>query len=192
MTVLSRLVEEIAMRLAHRPIANRPPVPLDFPPPVLDELAPGAWAPGFSLPDAEMEMFSLSALKGRKHVVLYFYPRDNTPGGTLQAAEFSDHEDEFVSHGCMIVGVSPDDCMTHASFRDHNGLSVRLLADTEHRVARKYGVWRSHEVDGMRRMAVMRTTFIIDREGVIRHVLRDVIPRGHAVAVLKLVKELDT
>jgi peroxiredoxin Q/BCP len=161
-------------------------------PPVPSGLTPGAWAPGFSLPDAEMETFSLAALRGRKRVVLYFYPRDNTPGGILQAAEFSDHEDEFTRQGCVVVGVSPDDCMTHASFRDHNGISVRLLSDADHRVARKYGVWQSHEVDGVDRMAVMRTTFIIDREGIIRHVLRDVIPRGHAVAVLKLVRELDT
>jgi peroxiredoxin Q/BCP len=184
------------MRLAHHSLARGhlpvPPAPLDFPPAPSGVLAAGAWAPGFSLPDAEMEKFSLSALKGKQHVVLYFYPRDNTPGGTLQAADFSDHEDEFTRCGCVVVGVSPDDCMTHASFRDHNGLSVRLLADTDHRVARKYGVWQSHEVDGVDRMAVMRTTFIIDREGIIRHVLHNVIPRGHAVAVLKLVKELDT
>lgn len=155
-------------------------------------LQSGDIAPAFSLPDADMETFDLSSVRGRHHVVLYFYPRDNTPGCTLQAAEFSDHEDDFAREGCIVVGVSPDDCLTHAEFRDQHGLAVRLLSDTDTEVVRRYGVWCEKEVDGVTKMGVARTTFIIDKQGIIRHVLRDVAPRGHAAAVYKLIKELDS
>lgn len=155
-------------------------------------LVSGDTAPAFSLPDADMESFDLLSARGRQHVVLYFYPRDNTPGCTLQAADFSDHEDEFARCDCIIVGVSPDDCLTHAEFRDQHGLAIRLLSDTDAEVARLYDVWQAREVDGVKKMGVARTTFIIDKQGVIRHVLREVTPRGHAAAVFKLVKELDT
>jgi peroxiredoxin Q/BCP len=94
-----------------------------------------------------MEVFDLAAERGRHHVVLYFYPRDNTPGCTRQAADFSDHEDEFVRQDCIVVGVSPDDCLTHAEFRDQHGLSVRLLSDVDTDVCRLYRVWRPREVD---------------------------------------------
>lgn len=152
----------------------------------------GDSAPMFSLPDADMEDFDLSAERGRHHVVLYFYPRDNTPGCTLQAADFSDHEDDFTRQGCIVVGVSPDDCLTHADFRDHHGLSVRLLSDVDTEVCRLYQVWQPREVDGVKKMGVVRTTFIIDKEGVIRHTFHDVAPRGHAAAVLELVRKLES
>jgi len=155
-------------------------------------LQSGDPAPSFTLPDADMETFELSELKGKHHLVLYFYPRDNTPMCLRQAAEFSDHEDDFLRHGCLIVGVSPDDCLTHASFRDENGLSIRLLSDQDTEVCRQYDVWRAREVDGHTRMGVLRSTFIIDRDGVIRHALYDVSPRGHAAAVFELVKELES
>ena len=79
-------------------------------------LQPGQTAPAFVLPDADMQTVSLSAFKGRKHVVLYFYPRDGTPGCILEAAEFSDHEEQFVKHDCVILGISRDDCLSHAAF----------------------------------------------------------------------------
>lgn len=156
------------------------------------QLACGDLAPVFSLPDADMEDFSLAGERGRHHVVLYFYPRDNTPGCTLQAADFSDHEADFARHDCIIVGVSPDDCLKHAEFRDQHGLSIRLLSDSDTEVSRLYQVWQEKEVDGVKKMGVARTTFVIDKQGVVRHVLRDVAPRGHAAAVYKLVKELET
>lgn len=151
----------------------------------------GDSAPVFSLPDADMETFDLSAERGRHHVVLYFYPRDNTPGCTRQAADFSDHEDEFARHDCIVIGVSPDDCLTHAEFRDQHGLSVRLLSDVETEVCRLYHVWQPREVDGVKRMGVERTTFIIDKEGFIRHTLHDVSPRGHVAGVFELVRKLE-
>lgn len=155
-------------------------------------LQSGDLAPSFSLPDADMEIFDLASTHGKQHVVLYFYPRDNTPGCTLQAADFSDHEDEFARHGCIVVGVSPDDCLTHAEFRDHQGLSVRLLSDADTDVCRLYGVWQQKEVDGVKKMCVRRSTFVIDKQGKIRHALYDVTPRGHAAAVFELVKKLES
>lgn len=155
-------------------------------------LQSGDLAPLFALPDADMEIFDLASALGKQHVVLYFYPRDNTPGCTQLAADFSDHEDEFVRQGCTVVGVSPDDCLTHAEFRDQQGLSVRLLSDTDTEVCRLYGVWQAKEVDGVKKMCVRKTTFIIDRKGTIRHALHDVTPRGHVAAVFELVKKLES
>ena len=114
-------------------------------------LQPGKIAPAFSLPDADMQTVSLGAYRGRKNVVLYFYPRDGTPGCTLQAVEFSDHEDQFNKHNCVILGVSRDDCLTHASFRDKNGVSIALLSDLEGEVCRLYGVLQQKEIEGQRR-----------------------------------------
>lgn len=155
-------------------------------------LQSGDLAPLFSLPDADMEIFDLASLRGKQHVVLYFYPRDNAPGCTIQAEEFSDREGDFAAHDCAVIGISPDDCLTHAQFRDDRGLSLRLLSDEETEVCQLYDVWRAREVDGLRKMGVLRSTFIIDKEGVIRHVLYNVPPRGHAAAVFSLVKQLNT
>ena len=91
----------------------------------------GQPAPNFSLPDADMQVVTLSAFKGKKNVVLFFYPRDGTPGCIMQAVDFSDHESEFLRHDCVILGVSRDDCLRHAEFRDEHGLSIGLLSDTE-------------------------------------------------------------
>lgn len=151
----------------------------------------GDVAPSFSLPDADMEIFDLAAERGLHHLVLVFFPHANRPGCTLQAADFSDHEDEFARFGCIVVGISPDDCMTHADFRDRHGLSIRLLSDEDAEVCQQYGVWQSRKVDGIERTGVVRSTFIIDRDGVIRHVLRDVSPRGHAAEVFNLVRNLE-
>ena len=155
-------------------------------------LESGDLAPMFSLPDADMDRFDLASLRGTQHAVIYFYPRDNTPGCTLQAADFSDREGDFAAHDCVILGVSPDDCLTHAQFRDDHGLSIRLLSDSDTEVCRLYHVWRPREVDGVQKMGVLRSTFIIDKDGMIRDVLYNVTPRGHAAAVFNLVKQLNS
>jgi thioredoxin-dependent peroxiredoxin len=154
-------------------------------------LAVGDTAPGFALPDADMELFELSALAGQKHVVLYFYPRDNTPGCTLQAMDFSDHESDFTALDSVVVGISPDDCLTHAHFRDEHGLSVCLLSDEDLEICRLYGVWRTREVEGTHKTGVVRTTFIIDKHGIIRHIFNNVAPRGHVADVLHSVRKLE-
>lgn len=153
-------------------------------------LQPGQAAPVFSLPDADMQTVDLASYLGRKNIVLYFYPRDNTPGCTLEAAEFSDHEHDFVRHNCVILGVSRDDCLTHAAFRDRHGLSIGLLSDTEGEVCRQYGVLQEKEANGVRRECVVRSTFVIDRKGVIRHAIYGVNPRHHAAEIYDVVRKL--
>lgn len=153
-------------------------------------LQPGQPAPPFALPDADMQTVSLSEFRGKKHVVLYFYPRDGTPGCTLVATDFSDHEDQFGRHDCVVVGVSRDDCLTHASFRDRHGLSIGLLSDPEGEVCRQYGVLQEKEANGVRRECVVRSTFVIDRKGVIRHAIYGVNPRHHAAEIYDVVRKL--
>lgn len=152
----------------------------------------GQLAPEFSLPDADMEMVTLSDLKAKNHVVLFFYVRDGTPGCTLQATDFTDHESEFLQHGCVVVGISRDDCLKHAEFRDQHGISVRLLSDAEGEVCDMFGVLNDKEVDGVKRRCVTRSTFVIDRQGVVRHVFPAVTPKGHAMEVLRYVKTLSS
>jgi peroxiredoxin Q/BCP len=137
-----------------------------------------------------MESVDLSHFRGRKNVVLYFYPKDGTPGCTTQATDFSDHEQDFARYDCVILGVSPDDCLCHAEFRDQNGVSITLLADTEGEVCRKYGVLKEKEASGVKKSCIVRSTFIIDKRGTVRHALYDVTPRGHAAEVMSLVKAL--
>lgn len=152
-------------------------------------LQSGVHAPDFTLPDADMEMVRLSGLKG-KIVVLYFYPKDDTPGCTLEAIEFSDLEEEFAASNSLVIGISKDDCMSHADFRDKHGLAVRLLADVEGRVCEKYGVWQEKEKEGVRKMGIVRSTFIIDKTGNIAHAMYGITAKGHAAEILKLIKEL--
>ena len=147
-------------------------------------------APSFTLPDADMASVKLADYKGKQHVILYFYPRDDTPGCTVQATEFSDMEDDFRKLNSVVIGVSRDDCLSHAAFRDKHGLTVRLLADTEGTACNKYGVWQEKEKDGVKKMGIVRSTFIIDKHGILRHALYGVAPKGHAVEVLKLVQAL--
>ena len=154
-------------------------------------LQPGQAAPSFELPDADMQTVNLSAFKGKKHVVLYFYPRDGTPGCTMVTTEFSDHEEQFGKHDCVVLGVSRDDCLTHADFRDKNGVTIALLSDPEGEVCRKYGVLQENQSeDGARRERLVRSTFVIDKKGVIRHAAYGVNPRGHAAEVFGLIKRL--
>jgi peroxiredoxin len=152
----------------------------------------GDRAPGFALPDADMEVFDLGEMVGKRHVVLYFYPRDNTPGCTRQAVDFSDHAEDFERLDAIVIGVSPDDCPTHAEFRDEHGLSVRLLSDEDVDICRRYGAWESREADGIVRTGVTRSTFIIDKQGTIRHIFRNVAPRGHVAEILDTLSKLET
>ena len=150
----------------------------------------GQPAPDFELPDADMTPVRLSDYRGRKNVVLYFYPKDDTPGCTIEAQEFSDLLDEFERLDTVVLGVSPDNCMSHGEFRDKYGLTVRLLADPEAKVCEAYGVMKEVERNGETRRKLERSTFIIDRDGIVQMALHDVGPRGHAGDVLEIVREL--
>jgi peroxiredoxin Q/BCP len=138
-----------------------------------------------------MEMMDLSSYRGKKNVVLYFYPRDGTPGCTIAAIGFSDREPEFNKLDTIVFGVSRDDVLSHQAFRDEHGLSVQLLADTEEEVCRLYDVIQDKIVDGHAKSCLLRSTFIIDKKGVVRHILRDVSPRAHVEEVLKVCKTLE-
>lgn len=151
----------------------------------------GHAAPNFTLPDADMAIVRLADFKGKHNVVLYFYPKDDTPGCTLEAIEFSDLEDDLIKHDTVVLGVSRDDCMSHADFRDKHGLAVRLLSDTETEACKKYGVWQEKEKEGVKKMGIVRSTFVIDKKGTLRHALYGVTAKGHAHEVFQLVKQLD-
>ncbi len=152
-------------------------------------LKTGDPAPDFSNPDADMNIVELAQFRG-KILVLYFYMRDDTPGCTAEAIEFSELENAFSRENAAVLGVSRDDCIKHGEFRDKHGISVRLLADTEQVTCTAYGVLQDKEVDGVMRKSMVRSTFVIDKQGVIRHALYGVSSRGHAAEVLQLVKDL--
>jgi peroxiredoxin Q/BCP len=143
----------------------------------------GAPAPDFSLTSDAGETVSLSALRG-KPVVLYFYPKDDTPGCTKQACGIRDAWGEFERRGAVVLGVSPDDEKSHVRFRDKFELPFPLLADTAHETAEAYGVWVEKSMYGKKFMGVERSTFVIDAEGNVAKVLRNVKPETHADDVL--------
>ncbi len=152
-------------------------------------MKPGDMAPPFELPDADMQVVRSDSFLGNSHLVLYFYPRDDTTGCTIEALELSDLMEEFKLHDTQVIGVSRDNCVSHATFRDKHGLAVILLADIDGEACLAYDVWREKEKNGERRMGILRSTFIIDKLGVIREALYDVKPKGHASQVLELVKK---
>lgn len=154
------------------------------------QLTVGMEAPHFELPDADMENFALTSVQEKSNVVLYFYPRDDTPGCTLEANEFSDFMDDFARLDTIVVGISRDDCLSHASFRDKYGLSVLLLSDPDARVCKRYGVMVEKEGDAHRKHVIQRSTFVIDKQGKLRHVMYGVHAHGHAEEILNLIKEM--
>lgn len=135
-------------------------------------------------------MMDLSSYRGKKNVILYFYPKDGTPGCTIEAIGFSDREGEFHKLDAVVFGVSRDDVLSHQAFRDEHGLTVQLLADTEEEVCRLYEVIEEKIVDGHPKSCLLRSTFIIDKKGVVRHILQDVNPKAHVGEVLKVCREL--
>lgn len=153
-------------------------------------LKQGDVAPGFELPTSDMTMLNLAEFRGSKNVVLYFYPKDDTPGCTIEAVEFSDLLDEFAAADTVVLGISKDTCISHASFRDKHGLMVQLLADVEGDASEAYGVWQEKEKDGVKRMALVRSTFVLDKQGIIQIALYQVSPRNHAAEILELVRKI--
>lgn len=139
-------------------------------------------APDFTLPSDDGSAVSLADLKG-KRVVLYFYPKDDTSGCTVEACEFRDTLPRIEEAGAVVLGVSPDPVRSHRRFRDKYDLTFPLLADEDHAVAEAYGVWVEKSMYGRTYWGIERTTFLIDESGVVAKVWRKVKPRGHAEAV---------
>ncbi len=143
-------------------------------------------APDFTLADDTGERVSLSDFRG-KPVVLYFYPKDDTPGCTTQACAIRDAWDAFADKA-VVLGVSPDDERSHVKFKEKYELPFALLADPEHEVAERYGVWGEKRYMGRTYMGVSRTTFVIGADGKIKHVFNNVKAQGHAEEVLEWLK----
>jgi peroxiredoxin Q/BCP len=143
----------------------------------------GKPAPDFELRSDTGEPVKLSSLRGRP-VVLYFYPKDDTPGCTTEACEFRDAYDRFRERGAEILGVSPDDIASHEKFKTKHKLPFTLLADPDHAVAEQYGVWGEKKFAGKTYMGINRSTFIIDEEGKVARAMRGIKPAGHAARVL--------
>ncbi|GFZ90140.1 peroxiredoxin [Compostibacillus humi] len=142
----------------------------------------------FTLPDQTGEKVSLSDFRG-KHVVLYFYPKDMTPGCTTEACDFRDRHESFAELNTVIIGVSPDPAERHQKFIDKYGLPFLLLADEDHEVAEKFGVWKLKKNFGKEYYGIERSTFIIDKDGVLQKEFRKVRVKGHVEEALAYVRD---
>ncbi|MEK7452665.1 MAG: thioredoxin-dependent thiol peroxidase [Patescibacteria group bacterium] len=150
----------------------------------MKELKEGDKAPEFTLPSSSGKDFSLSDFFGKK-IVLYFYPKDMTPGCSMEAQNFRDIYDKFQEKGIIIIGVSPDPIKMHLKFIEKENLPFELLADESHTVLEIYGVWKEKSMYGKKYMGVERSTFIINEEGKIEKIYRKVSVTGHAEEALK-------
>jgi len=147
-------------------------------------------APDFNLPNQSGEGLSLSQFKGNKNVVLYFYSKDDTSGCTLEAQQFTALIDKFSANETVVIGVSKDDCTSHQNFIDKYSLKVELISDVEGELCVKYGVWQEKEKNGVKKMGIVRSTFIINKESQLIDVEYAVRADGHAQLVLDKITSL--
>ncbi len=172
------------------PKNNQPALPVYHRrPPMGDFLLPGQKAPDFTLASDEGSQVHLSELRGRP-VILYFYPRDDTPGCTREACAFRDRNADLVRLGAAVLAVSTDDLDSHHRFRAKYSLNFPLLADVDHKVAEAYGAWREKVRFGQASMGIQRSTYLIDAEGTIRKVWKNVKVDGHDEQVFQALDEL--
>ena len=150
----------------------------------------GDKAPAFDLPALPANRISLKQYKGTKNVVLYFYPRDDTPGCTREACDFSEQLSKFDTVNTVVLGISTDSVQSHKKFADKFSLLFPLLSDEDHEVCKKYGVWVRKNAFGKKSMGVQRATFVIDKEGQIAARWPKVKVEGHVVEVANKVAEL--
>ncbi len=148
-------------------------------------ISEGEKVPSFELNDEEGKKVKSSDLKGKKHVI-YFYPKDFTPGCTTEADEFSKDYKKFKNKGIEIIGISPDDVDSHKKFCDKMNIPYTLLADTDHKVSEQFGVWGKKKFMGREYMGVNRSTFLVDEKGKVFKVFPKVKPKGHSQEVLEL------
>ena len=148
-------------------------------------------APDFTAVNQDNKPVSLADYKGKMNVVLYFYPKDDTPGCTIEANQFTALADEYAQHDTVVIGVSKDTCDSHQAFIAKYGLNVQLLSDTTGELCERYGVWQEKEKNGEKKMAIVRSTFIIDKNGMIKEALYGVTAEGHAQDILKRIQALN-
>jgi thioredoxin-dependent peroxiredoxin len=153
------------------------------------KVAPGDTAPTFTLPDASGKPWSLEEHRGAP-VVVYFYPKDDTPGCTNQACDVRDHWAEFSDLGVAVVGISPDDAASHAAFAAKHELPHTLLADTQRSVIEAYGAWGEKSMYGRKYQGVIRSSVVIDAEGTVAAVFGKIQPKQQSAKALKAVREL--
>lgn len=153
-------------------------------------LANNQAAPEFSSNNQDNQLVELLSFKGNKNVVLYFYPKDDTPGCTIEANDFTRLAGEFSSVDTVVIGVSKDSCASHTDFIEKFDLKLDLLADESGEVCESYGVWQEKEKNGVKKMAILRSTFIINKEGVLVEAMYGVSHEGHAQAILERVQQL--
>ena len=147
-------------------------------------------APAFSAINQDEETVTLAEFAGKQNVVLYFYPKDDTPGCTVEANEFTALIDEFAAADTVVLGVSKDTCAKHQKFISKHGLKVQLLADTEGELCELYGTWGLRKFMGCEYMGIGRSTFVIDKQGKLVEVNYKVKAKGHAAEILKIVQGL--
>ena len=147
-------------------------------------------APVFSTVNQKNEIINLADFKGSKNVVLYFYPKDDTPGCTIEANQFTELASRFSKVNTVILGVSKDSCDSHQAFIDKFNLSMDLLADTSGEVCDAYGVWQEKEKNGVKKMGIVRSTFLINKEGLLEDVIYGVTAEGHAQEMLDKASQL--
>ncbi|HEY9050996.1 MAG TPA: peroxiredoxin [Gammaproteobacteria bacterium] len=147
-------------------------------------------APDFSSLNQDNEIINLSDYKGKANVVLYFYPKDDTPGCTIEANQFTALASEFQKYDTVVIGVSKDSCESHQAFIDKFGLKVDLLADTDGTLCNSYGVWQEKEKNGVKKMGIVRSTFIINKQGMLVDAEYGVTAEGHAAQILDKIKQL--
>lgn len=153
-------------------------------------LETGQKAPDFAAKNHNHSWIQLSDYLGEKNVVLYFYPKANTPGCTMQAKGFSDLAADFDEMETVIIGVSKDNSECQRNFKDQHDLNIELLADTEASICKAYGVWQEKNVNGHKVMGIVRSTFVIDKSGDLSFVEYNVSPNEHAEEILHIVKHL--
>ena len=152
------------------------------------QLQPGDQAPDFSLPATTGTTISLRDYLGKKRVVLYFYPKDDTPGCTKEACSFRDHQDHIQAQDTVVLGVSADSLDSHGKFIKKYNLNFPLLADVEHQVAKAYGAWGEKNMYGKKYLGMIRKTFVIGKDGKLEHVFHKVTAEGHGEEILNLLK----
>ncbi len=155
-------------------------------------LALGSQAPDFSLNDQTGQPVHLADFRGQKQVVLYFYPKDDTAGCILEAQGFSQAQADYTALDAVILGVSKDTEQSHQKFCNKYGLSITLLADPEHKVIEQYGAWQLKKFMGKEHMGTVRSTYLIDKQGIIRQIWPKVTPKGHEGEVLATLKALNS
>lgn len=154
----------------------------------MSELKEGQHAPEFTGLDQEGKTVALSQFTGQK-VILYFYPKDDTPGCTAEACDFRDNYQGLIARGIVVLGVSVDDEKSHFKFAAKHNLPFTLLADTDQKIVQAYGVWAEKNMYGKKYMGINRTTFIIDEQGIISHIIKKVDTKNSTAQVLQLLEK---